>query len=114
MNALYRVGRATAAEIAHELDEMDGYHSVRVTLAGLAKKGQVTRQRKLRETVYAPAVERARAGRSAVRALIRTFFQGSPSRAILTLLDETDLNLSPEQLDAIATRVEVARKRRSK
>ena len=106
MTVLYRLGEATAADVAQALRDDPGYHTVRVTLANLEKKGAVKHRRDGQRYVFAPAVERDRATRSEVRKLVRTFFDGSPSRAILALLDMSGEKLSPEDLAEIESWIE--------
>lgn len=100
MDALYRLAEAGAAEVAAELNSEDTFDSIRVTLGILHKKGQVRQRREGNRNVYLPVVPLGRAKRSALRHLLHTFFKGSSSRAILTLLDTQ--RLSDDELDDIA------------
>ena len=110
MTALYRLGEATAADVARQLRDDPGYHTVRVTLANLERKGAVRHRREGQRYVFAPAVERGRATRSEVRHLLRTFFDGSPSRAILTLLDMSGEKLSADDLAEIEAWIDANRR----
>ena len=101
MNALYRLGEAGAADVAAELRDEEAYDSIRVTLGILEKKGHLRKRREKNRNLYAPAVPLSRAKRSALRNVLHTFFEGSSSKAILTLLDSG--NLSDEELDEIET-----------
>ncbi len=108
MDILYRLGEGGAAEVASRMEHDPGYDSVRVTLGILKKKGHVSSRQEGRRHIYRPVVPHATASRSAVRSLIRTFFHGSPSRAILALLGVS--RLSREELDEIAEWIEEERK----
>lgn len=110
MTVLYRVGEATAADVARQLRDDPGYHTVRVTLANLERKGAVRHRREGQRYVFAPAVERGRATRSEVKHLLRTFFDGSPSRAILALLDMSGEKLSPAELAEIEAWIEASKR----
>ena len=102
MDILYRLGEATVSEVAKHMSDDTSYDSVRITLGILKKKGYVTHHRESRHYVYSPKVSREEASRSAARNLIRTFFGGSPMRAVLTLLDESSDRLSEDELEKIA------------
>jgi predicted transcriptional regulator len=106
MDAIYQLGEASVAEIARRMGDEPGYDSVRVTLGILEKKGHVAHREEGRRYVYRPRVPHARATKTALRDVLKTFFGGSPSKAILTLLDMSAARLSPEELDAIATWIE--------
>jgi BlaI family transcriptional regulator, penicillinase repressor len=112
MDVLYRLGEATAADIVARLPDAPAYNSVRVTLGILERKGYVGHRQEGPRYVYAPTIPADRAGRSAARHLLRTFFDGSPSRAILALLDSGSSRLSRMELDEIAAMIERARRRK--
>ncbi|MHC4611251.1 MAG: BlaI/MecI/CopY family transcriptional regulator [Planctomycetota bacterium] len=108
MNVVYRLGEASVADVFGRMDEDAGYDSVRVTLGILEKKGHVKHRQEGRRYVYSPTVPHEAASRSAVRNLLHTFFRGSPSRAMLTLLGMS--KLSRDELDEIAEWIEEERK----
>lgn len=110
MDALYAAGHATAAEIQARLADDPGYDSVRVTLRNLEKKGFVTHEKDGQRNVYEPLISHDKATKSALSHVVKTFFRGSQSGAILALLDLPEGGLSPEELDQLAERVERARK----
>jgi BlaI family transcriptional regulator, penicillinase repressor len=60
--------------------------------------------------VFMPIVPREKARRSAIRHLLDTFFEGSPEQAVATLLDVSARNLTKEEIDRMAARIEKARK----
>jgi predicted transcriptional regulator len=107
MDVLYRLGEAGVAEVVDRMDSDPGYDSVRVTLGILEKKGHVQHRQEGRRYIYSPTVSHATASRSAIRNVTRTFFRGSPSRAILALLGMS--KLSREELDEIARWIEEER-----
>ena len=109
MDILYRFGQATAAEVQSHLPDPPSYSAVRATLRILEEKGHVQHQHDGPRYVFRPAVAREKAKRSAVRHLIRTFFNGSAEQAVTTLLDESSSKLSSEELDRLTELIEKAR-----
>ena len=107
MDIVYRLGEASVAEVVDRMDSDAGYDSVRVTLGILEKKGHVQHRQEGRRYVYSPTVPHSAASRSAIRNVTRTFFRGSPSRAILALLGMS--KLSRDELDEIAKWIEEER-----
>lgn len=110
MDVLYRRGRATAAEILHDLPEPPSYSAVRAMLRVLEEKKHVRHEEKDLRYVYAPVVPREKARRSAVAHMLETFFDGSAEQAVATLLDVSGKELSDEDFDRLAALVEKARK----
>ena len=108
VDALYRLGEAAVADVLRVMPGEPSYDSVRVTLGILEKKGFVAHRRDGPRYVYRPAVSPECARSQAARHLMRTFFGGKPSRAILALLDLSSGELSREELDEIAARIELA------
>jgi len=110
MDVLYRLGEAGAAEVVEHLADHPPYNSVRVTLGILERKGAVRHRRDGSRYIYSPTTSPDAARESALRHLVRTFFRGSPSKAVLTLLDSPSTRLSPEELNELAEWVAAARR----
>jgi predicted transcriptional regulator len=112
MDILYRRGRATAAEVMEELPGDPNYSTVRTQLRVLEEKGHVRHEEVGLRFVYAPAVPRSAARKSALRHLVETFFDGSAENAVAAILGGGGSKLSDEQLDRIAELVKKSRTKR--
>ena len=110
MDILYRLSRGSVSEIQAQMPDDPSYNTVRVTLGILERKGYVQHQEDGQRYLYAPTQSLEHVKRSATRHLLRTFYQGSPSRAILNLLGMSDQKLSEEDLDEIAGWIEAAKR----
>jgi BlaI family transcriptional regulator, penicillinase repressor len=109
MDALYRRGRATAAEILEEIPDPPGYSAVRAMLRVLEEKGHIRHEAEDLRYVYMPVVPREKARRSAALHMLDTFFDGSAEQAVATLLNVSARNLSKDDFDRLAALVEKAR-----
>lgn len=109
MDIIYHLGEATVAQVLDKMADPPGYNSVRITLGILEKKGYLRHHRDGQRYVYAPIVSPEKAKRSVLGHLLKTFFAGSTSSAILTLLDMSSSRLSEEELDEISAWIEQAR-----
>lgn len=98
MDAVYRRTSATAREIHGELPDAPSYSTVRTLLALLVKKGHLTCAASGRSLVYRPARQRKAAAASALRRLVRTFFEGSVANAVSGLLSLQEQRLTPEEI----------------
>ena len=110
MDILFRMGRATAAEVMAELPGEPSYSTVRTQLRVLEEKGHVKHEEEGLRYVYTPAVARQTARRSALRHLVETFFDGSAEKVVGALLGGEASRLSKAELDRIADLVSKARK----
>lgn len=108
MDVIYARGQATAAEVTSELPDPPSYSAVRALLRILESKGHVKHQQAGPRYIYVPTVPRDRARRSAMRNLIRTFFDGSAAQAAAALIDHA--KLSDEEFERLAAVIEKARK----
>ena len=108
MDALFRLGRATASEVRRRLPDPPSYSAVRGMLSYLEKKGKVRHARDGRRYVYEPTMERARAARTALRHVVDTFFGGSEEAVVNALVADPDA-LTEEQLDRMQRLIEEAR-----
>jgi len=94
MEILYRRRRATVEEIRSELPDAPSPSSVRKLLDIMIERGLLGREYDGPRYVYFPAVKPEEASRSALKQLLRTFFDNSPGSAIAALLDMTSTPLS--------------------
>lgn len=109
MDILYRLGEATVAEVLAELPDPPGYSAVRALLRILEDKRHLTHREEGRRYVYLPRVARQRAQRSALRRVLRTFFDDSAPDAVAALLDLEASRLEPEELDRLESLIAEAR-----
>jgi predicted transcriptional regulator len=109
MDVLYRLGRASAADIHQAIPDPPSYSAVRAMLRVLEEKKHIRHEEKDLRYVFIPVVPRDKARRSAVRHMLDTFFDGSPEQAVATLLDVSARNLSKEELDRLSALIEKAR-----
>ncbi len=110
LDILYQRGQATAAEVQNALPEPPSYSAVRALLRILEEKGHVRHQQDGPRYVYLPTIARDNAQRSAMRHMLKTFFDGSAEQAISALLDDEAAKLSPAELDRLARLIDTARK----
>ena len=103
MEILYRRRRATAEEIRSELPEAPGGSSVRKLLDIMMDRGLLVREYDGPRYVYFPAAKPEDARRSALRQLVRTFFNNSPGSAMAALLDITGTPLSDAEYRRLTT-----------
>ena len=105
MDILYRLGRATAADVMRELSGEPNYSTVRTQLRVLEEKGHVRHEEEGLRYIYSPAQPRTAARKSALRHLVDTFFDGSAEETVAALIGGDASKLSREELDRIAALV---------
>ena len=109
MDVIYQQGSATAAEVMERLPDPPSYSAVRAMLRVLEEKGHLQHEQDGPRYVYKPTVTRERARRSALRHLVRTFFDGSTGEAVAALLDMSDAKLSDVEVDRLARLIDQAK-----
>jgi BlaI family penicillinase repressor len=114
MDVLYRRTRATAAEVMGELPGEPNYSTVRTQLRVLEDKGHVRHEEEGGRYVYAPAVPRHAARKSALKHLVETFFDGSAEQVVAAVLGGEASRLSDEELDRVSELIDKARKEGSR
>jgi BlaI family penicillinase repressor len=97
MEILHRRRRATVEEIRAELPDAPSPSSVRKLLEIMIDRGLLTREYDGPRYAYSPAVKPEDASRSALKQLVRTFFNNSPGSAVAALLDLTSTPLSADE-----------------
>ena len=99
MDVVHRLRRATAREVQAELPDSPAYSTVRTLLGVLVRKGWLKAGLEGKALVYTAAEAPERAAQSALRRVVRTFFQGSVAQAVSGLLS---LREGPLPADEVA------------
>jgi predicted transcriptional regulator len=107
MDALYKLGQASAAQILEELPDPPTYTAIRTHLTILEKKGHVRHRTDGTRYVYQPVVAREQMGRHAAQNLLRTFYGNSVEKVVAALL--ANEQVAPEELDRLARLIAKAR-----
>lgn len=110
LDILYRLDKATAAEVQEALNEPPSYSAVRSILRILEEKGHVTHAEEGKRYVYAAVEPRTSAARSALQTVVRNFFGGSLENAVTAFLADSDTEISRDELKRLAERIEEAAK----
>ena len=110
LEAIYRLGRASASDVLAQLPDPPSYSAVRAMLRILEEKGHLRHESDGPRYVYLPIVPRDRARRSALRHVVDTFFSGSVEQAVAALIESSDARLRPEELERLSERIARARK----
>ncbi len=110
MDVIYRLGRATAADVHDALPDRPSYSTIRALLRVLETKGHLRHAEDGPRYVYSPTVPRERARESALRQVVTTFFDGSTEAAVAALLDISAARLSDTELNRLAGLIAQAKK----
>lgn len=109
MEILHRRRRATVEELRAELPNAPSRSSVRKLLDIMIERGLLAREYDAPRFVYFPVAKPQEASRSAIRQLMRTFFNDSTSSAIAALLDATEEPLSEAEYKRLTALLKQAR-----
>ena len=109
MEILHRRRRRTIEEIRSELPEAPSPSAVRKLLDIMIERGLLGREYDGPRFVYFPAAKPEHASRSALKQLVRTFFDNSPGSAIAALLDMSSTQLSADEYRRLKSLLERGR-----
>ena len=110
MDVLYRLQRASAAEIWKAVPKPPTYTAIRTHLTLLEEKGHVKHEKEGARYIYAPVVPREEMGQRAIEGVLKTFFDDSVELVIKALFKRKEARLSPEQVERLEQLIEEARK----
>jgi BlaI family penicillinase repressor len=113
MNIIYARGQATAVEIHESLPDPPTFSATRAIIRTLEEKGHIRHEEQGLRYLYLPVVSADKAKRSALSNLVSTFFQGSPSRLLATLLDGSTAKLTEDELKELERLIQQARQERN-
>ena len=110
LDILIERGKASAMEVRAAMADAPSYSAVRTLLRVLEDKGHVKHKAEGLRYVYLPTVGREKAKRTAVKHMLKTYFNGSPEQIVAALLDVSSTQLTREELDRMAQMIEEAKR----
>jgi predicted transcriptional regulator len=109
---LCSAGEATAAEVRGAMAEAPSHSAVRTLLARLEGRGLIRHRVADQAYVYTPVPQASKVRESALRQMVKTFFNGSAASAATALLGLSK-TLDPAELAALQRAIDEARERGS-
>ena len=110
MDIVYRRGQATAAQILAEMSDPPSYSAIRALLRILVDKKHLQHREDGPRYVYHPTLDPDRVSKTAVRHLVRTFFDNSASSAVAAMVGMYEDRLTDEDLDKLERLIDKARR----
>ena len=110
MEVVYRIGQVTVQQTLDELDDPPSYSSVRALMRILEQKGHLRHVSEGPRYVYLPTRSPSKARKSALRHLLKTFFDDSAEDAVAAILDVKQGRLSDDALARLEALIDEARK----
>ena len=114
MDVIYRLGRASAAQVRDGLPDAPTYTTVRGLLRILEQKGHLRHEEEKGKFIYSPLQSRKTAGASILSHIVRTFFDGSPSNAMAAMLGGAGGSMNQPELDRLSKLVRAQRRKSAK
>lgn len=108
MDLAYELSHMTVRDCIERLPDPPTDGAIRTMLARLEAKGLLRKGTRKGRVTWSPKTSRLRAQRSALRRLLKTFFDGSVEQAVSALLAKPG-ELDEAELDRIAARIEAAK-----
>ena len=106
MEVLWEKGAATVSEVVGVVagEVPLAYSTVLTTLRILENKGYLRHKKEGRAFVYRPVVAREKAQESAIKHVLRRFFEDSPELLVLNLVERK--KITADQLNRLRKRIE--------
>jgi predicted transcriptional regulator len=108
MDVIYRRGKASVSEVRSELPDPPSYSAVRAMLGFLEDKGYLRHEQDGLKYVYMPMDDTSQVRASALSHMVKTFFGGSPERAVAALLEMSDAKLSSRDREYLSQLIKKA------
>ena len=109
MDIIYAHGEASVSDVLAEIPDPPARGALGRLMTILENKGHLRHYRRGREYVYQPTVPAKKAGPSAMRRVVDTFFGGSLGQAVAAHLAQKDTDISDEELRRLAGEIRRAR-----
>ena len=110
MEVVYRLGRATVAEVLAHLEDPPSYSAVRAMLRILEDKGHLKHVQDGPRYLYLPVVSGDRARRSILQDVVRRLFDNSTEKAVAALLESSSERMSDAELERLRRLIDSSRR----
>ncbi len=109
MDIIYRMGRASVAQVQEKMPDPPSYSAVRALLRVLEEKGHLTHKQEGPRYVYLPTLPREEARQNALKHVMQTFFDNSTEEAVAALLNISEGSLSEADYKRLLELIKKAR-----
>ena len=109
MDIIYAHGEASISQVLKDLPKPPARGALGRLIRILEDKGHIRHYKKGREFIFQPTVSRRKAGPSAMRRVVDTFFCGSLRQAVASHLAQRDTDISDDELKRLAKLIRQAR-----
>ena len=109
MDIVYAHGEASISDVLAEIPDPPARGALGRLMTILEHKGHLKHYQKGRQYIYQPTISPAKAGPSAMRRVVDTFFGGSLRQAVAAHLAQKDTDISDEELKRLAGLIRQAR-----
>ncbi len=113
MDIVFARGQATAQDVLSELPDPPSYSAVRAMMSRLVNKECLTYHQQGAKYIYQAVMDTGEAKQSALKNVMKTFFNDSPAAAVSALLGMEKDGLNEEELSQIMQQLKAAKKRGS-
>ena len=110
LDIIYARGEATSVQVVDDMADPPSRTAVRTLLGILEEKGHLKHRKDGKTYIYQPCRGRTKAGQSALRRVLQTFFSGSLEQAVAAHLADEQANLSADELQRMLSLIRQARK----
>ena len=109
MDIIYAHSEASISDVLKELPDPPARGALGRLMSILESKGHIKHRQKGREYIFQPTVSPQKAGPSAMRRVVDTFFSGSLRQAVAAHLAQQDTDISDDELKRMAELIRQAR-----
>ena len=110
MDAIFSLGEASVSEIVQTIPYPPSPGAIRSAMVLLVKKGLLVSRYDGPRKIYSPTIKRNLAAKRALSHVLETYFKGSASLAVATLLDGSPQKLSDKEIQQILGLIKKAEK----
>lgn len=114
LDILFAKSEATAVEIRQAMTDAPSDATVRTILKVLEDKQAVTRRKDGKRFIYRPRKQKATAGKSAMRRVLKVFYEDSLKQALTAHLMDPKTELDPQTIDSLRKLIDDAEDRQHK
>jgi len=107
---IYAMKKGSASDVLQAINNPPSYSALRTSLTILVRKGFLEQSRIGRKFYYSPRIAAEAASRSAIRTLVKTYFNDSLEQAVSGLISAEEGNLTDDDYARLIAVIRKAKK----
>ena len=102
ISIIHRLESASVQDVIDNMENPPSYSAIRALMRIMEERGYLKHKKQGAKYIYSTTESKKSSAKTAIKNIVKTYFDDSPKDAVMALLDTTDVSLSKADLKRIS------------